>query len=188
MESQHNELNVNGVNGSYVWGDPTVASPGWTRHGQQVASNRHQATVRNSSKLRIATWNVRTLYQLGRLENVEREMRRLTVDIMGISEVRWTGAGSVELEDGGRLIYSGGEAHRHGVGVMLSRSVASSLAGYYAVSERVLLVRLKGKPFDICLIQVYAPTSDYELDIVEEFYRDIMKAKVQCKPHDITLV
>ena len=42
----------------------------------------------------------------------------------GISEVRWTGAGSFELGDGGRLIYSGGNAHMHGVGVMVSKSAA----------------------------------------------------------------
>ena len=188
MESQNNQLNVNSVNGNCVRGNSTVVTLGRTRHERQVASDRHQATVRNNSKLRIGTWNVRTMYQLGKFANVEREMRRLTVDIMGVSEVRWTGAGSVDLEEGGCFIYSGGDAHMHGVGVMLSRTVSCSLVGYYAVSERVLLVKLKGKPFHICIIQVYAPTSDYEEEQVEDFYRDVMKAKEQCKPHDITLV
>ena len=73
-----------------------------------------------------------TLYQLGRLVSVEKEMRRLALDRMGINEVRYTVARSVELEDGGRLIYSGGDAHKHSVGVMLTKSVARSLAGYYA--------------------------------------------------------
>ena len=98
------------------------------------------------------------------------------------------GAGSVELEEGGRLIYSGGDAHMHGVGVALSKSVARSLTGYFTISERLLLATVKGRPFDICLIQVYGPTSQYEVDVVEDFYRDVMKAKEQWKPHDITLV
>ena len=76
----------------------------------------------------------------------------------------------------------------HGVGVMLSGKLSKSLVDYYAVSERVILVRLKGKPFDICIIQLYAPTSEYEEEQVEEFYRDVMKAKEQCKLHDITLI
>ena len=71
---------------------------------------------------------------------------------------------------------------------MLSRTVSRSLVGYYAVSERVMLVRLRGKPFDICIIQVYAPTSDYEEEQVDDFYRDVMKAKEKCKPQDITFV
>ena len=117
------------------------------------------------------------MHQPGKLENVAREMTRLKVDIMGVCEVRWTGAGTVDLDDGGCMIYSGGTAHAHGVGVMLTETAARSLAGYYAVSERVLLVRLKGKPFDTCIIQFDAPTCDYAEDIVEEFYSDVMKAK-----------
>ena len=52
----------------------------------------------------------------------------MSVDIMGVSEVRWTGAGSVELEDGGCLTYSEGDAHMHGVGVMLAENVSRSVA------------------------------------------------------------
>ena len=70
----------------------------------------------------------------------------------------------------------------------MSKTASRSLIGYFAVSDRVILVRLRGKPFDVCIIQVYAPTCDYEESAVEEFYMDIMKAKEQCKPHDITIV
>ena len=188
MESQNNNIIVNGVNENNVRGNSMVVTPGRTRHEQQVASDRHPATARNSIKLKVATWNVRTMHQPGKLENVAREMTRLKVDIMGVCEVRWTGAGTVDLDDGGCMIYSGGTAHAHGVGVMLTETAARSLAGFYPVSERVLLVRLKGKPFDTCIIQVYAPTCDYAEDIVEEFYSDVMKAKEQCKPHEVTLV
>ena len=188
MESQNNNIIVNGVNENNVRGNSMVVTPGRTRHEQQVASDRHPATARNSIKLKVATWNVRTMHQPGKLENVAREMTRLKVDIMGVCEVRWTGAGTVDLDDGGCMIYSGGTAHTNGVGVMLTETAARSLAGFYPVSERVLLVRLKGKPFDTCIIQVYAPTCDYAEDIVEEFYSDVMKAKEQCKPHEVTLV
>ena len=102
--------------------------------------------------------------------------------------MRWTGAESVDHEDGGCMIYSQGDAHTHGVGVMLTKTVSRSLFGFYPVSERVLMVRLKGKPFDICFIQVYAPTCKYTEEQVEEFYNDVMSAKEQCKSHDITLV
>ena len=187
MKSQYKEINGKGVNDNCVINSPVV-SLGRTRHAQQVASDRNQATVCNTSKLRISTWNVNTLYQVGKLANVEREMSRLAVDIMGLCEVRWTGAGSITLADGGCLVYSGGDTHMHGVGVMMTKTVSRSLVGYYAVSERVVMVRLRGKPFDICIIQVYAPTCDYEEDIVEDFYRDIMKAKEQCKPHDVTIL
>ena len=54
--------------------------------------------------------------------------------------------------------------------------------------DRVLLVRLKAKPFNICILQVYAPTNDSTEDIIEKFYSDVMKAEEQCISHDITRV
>ena len=183
----------NSVNGS-LDGLPSAASLGQTRRVQQAASDRHQASVCNQfdtraeSCLRIGTWNVNTLYQAGKLNNVEREMKRLKLDILGVAEVRWTGADSIKLPEGGCFIYSGGQEHKHGVGVMLNKRTEECLTGFYAISERVLLVRLKGKPFDVCVIQVYAPTSAYDDAEVDQFYEEVMKAKQQCKRHDIILV
>src|SRR5215469_7189552 len=64
-------------------------SLGRRSHLRQVTFVRYQATVPSTRKFRIATWNVRTLYQIGKLENVEREMNRLRVDMLGLSKVRW---------------------------------------------------------------------------------------------------
>ena len=55
MESQNNQINVNSVNGNRIRGNPMVVTLGRTRHVQQLASDRHQATVRNVSKIRIGT-------------------------------------------------------------------------------------------------------------------------------------
>ena len=193
MQSHNKKIIENSVKQSCADSLPAV-SLGRTRHEQQVASDRQHATVckpKNSgvkSKIRLATWNVRTLHQPGKLYNLEREMRMLQVDVMGVAEVRWTGAGSVELPEGGCFIYLGGVNHVSGVGVALGPKVERSLAGFYAVSDRVLLVRLKGKPFDTCVIQVYAPTCDYNEEELEAFYNDVQRAVQQCKRHDVIFV
>ena len=63
-------------------------------HGLQVNLDHHQATAgKNKSRgrvkpVKIATWNVRTLYQCGKLENVKKEMKRLVINMLGICEVR----------------------------------------------------------------------------------------------------
>ena len=75
-----------------------------------------------------------------------------------------------------------------GVGIMLGKSVVSSVIGYWAISDRVLLVKIRGNPFNICIIQVYAPTSQHDEDSVNRFYDEVTKAKEQCKQHDIVLV
>ena len=57
----------------------------------QGALNHHQATEFNTrNQIKIRTWNVRALYQKGKLENIKLEMERLKVQIVGISETRWT--------------------------------------------------------------------------------------------------
>ena len=91
----------------------------------QVTSERQSATEclkkvnkKHLAMQRIATWNVRTLHQKGQLENVMPEMQHLEVDVLGLSEVRWTNTGSFDKQ-GYYIIWSGGQKHEHGVGVIL---------------------------------------------------------------------
>ena len=73
---------------------------------------------------RIGTWNVRTMFDLGKAAQVAAEMRKYRMSILGISEARWTGIGQVRLTTGELVIYSGNEGdgapHTHGVAFMLS--------------------------------------------------------------------
>ena len=143
---------------------------------------------KTSKKWKIATWNVRTMYQVGKKANVEKEMRRLHLDILGISEVRWPGVGCVRNPTGEVFIYSGGKNAERGVGVMLSRYINEHLIGFWAVSDRVLLVKIRGAPFDVCIIQVYAPTSEHDEEEVDKFYEEVNLAREQCKEHECIMV
>ncbi|GFN88266.1 endonuclease exonuclease phosphatase domain containing protein [Plakobranchus ocellatus] len=100
-------------------------------HVQQVASGRHAESARkiniNQRLLKkIATWNVRTLHQKGKLENVIKEMDRIKLNILGLAEVRWQGAGSMKLGSK-TLIYSGRHTHEGGVGILFDVTTAQSL-------------------------------------------------------------
>ena len=68
--------------------------------------------------LNIGTWNVRTLYQSGKLDNLIQELNHMKIDIMGIAETRWTDTGKI-IKDDYTKIYSGGEDHKNGVGIIL---------------------------------------------------------------------
>ena len=70
------------------------------------------------NKIKVGTWNVRTLYQAGKLGNVIQEMGRLDVNIFGLCETRWTNSGSKQIDDY-KIIYSGGDKHEKGVGIIL---------------------------------------------------------------------
>ena len=102
-------------------------------------------------------------------------------------DVRWTGAGLI-TSDEYTVIYSGGHKHERGVGILLDEQRSKCLIGYWTISDRIMLVKLKGKPFDISIIQVYAPTADKSEEEHEQFYNDLEMAKSQCKSRDIVIV
>ena len=87
---------------------------------------------RGRNALKIGTWNVRTLNQLGKLENLRQEMESLDLDVLGLSETRYIKEGTVHL-DGYTFIYSGGEEHQHGVGFMVKSSVEKSVLSCFLV-------------------------------------------------------
>lgn len=66
--------------------------------------------------------------------------------------------------------------------------MARCLKGYWAVSDRVLVVKIRGKPFDLTIIQVYTPTSEREKDEMDKFYNGFDQAIEQCKNREIAFV
>ena len=80
----------------------------------------------------------------GKLKNVKREMERLNVNILGISEMRWKGAGRIPT-DKHELIYSG-SIHERGVGLILDKETSKSIKGYWGVSDS-FISQTKRKPF-----------------------------------------
>ena len=72
--------------------------------------------------------------------------------------------------------------------ILLDEQRPKCLIGYWTISDRIMLVKLKGKPFDNSIIQVYAPTADKSEEEHEQFYNDLGMAKSQCKSQDIVIV
>ena len=185
MQVNNSRLN-NGVNGiTQTLGN---VSPGRDTHAQQVGPDRYPVTaLKNKTELKVGTWNVRTLFQSGKLENLKKETVRCNINIMGVSEVRWKGAGKITT-DKHTFVYSGGEVHERGVGMLIDQATAKYMMGYWALSDRVMLVKFRGKPFDISVIQVYAPTTDADSDEIDSFYEKVDAAMSQCKSQDVVLV
>ena len=72
------------------------------------------------------------------------------------------------------IYYCGQESlRRNGVAIMVNKRVRNAVLGCNLKNERMISVRLQGKPFNITVIQVYAPTSNAEETEVEQFYEDL---------------
>ena len=108
-----------------------------------------------------------------KLEVVKQEMARVNIDILGISELKWTGMGKFNSQDH-YIYYCGQESlRRNGVPIIINKRVQNAVLGCSFRNDRMISVRFQGKPFNVTVIQVYAPTSNAEEAEVEWFYEDL---------------
>ena len=109
----------------------------------------------------------------GKLEVVKQEMARVNIDILGISEPRWTEMGEFNSDDH-YIHYCGQESlRRNGVAIIVNKRVQNAVLGCNLKDDRMISVHFQGKPFSITVIQVYGPTSNAEEAEVEWFYEDL---------------
>ena len=100
-------------------------------------------------------------------------MARVNVDILGISELKWTGMGELNSDDH-YIYYCGQESlRRNGVAIMVNKRVQNAVLGCNLKNDRMISVHFQGKPFNITVIQTYAPNSNTEEAEVEWFYEDL---------------
>ena len=99
--------------------------------------------------------------------------RRVNVDILGISELKRTGKGEFNSDD--RYIYCCGQEslRRNGVAIIANKSVRNAVLECNLKNDRMISVHFQGKPFNITVIQVYAPNNNTEEAEVEWFYEDL---------------
>ena len=103
----------------------------------------------------------------GKLEVVKQEMARGNIDILGISELKWTGMGEFNSDDH-FIYYCGQESlRRNGVAITVKKRGWNAVLGWNLKNDRKISVRFQGKPFNITVTQVYAPTNNTEEAEVE---------------------
>ena len=109
----------------------------------------------------------------GKLEVIKQEIARVNINILAISELKWTGMPKFNSDDQ-YIYYCGQESlRRNGVALTVSKRVQNAVLGSNCKNDRMISVRFQGKPFNIMVIQVYAPTNNAEGAEVEWFYDDL---------------
>ena len=97
----------------------------------------------------------------------------MNVDILGISELKWTGMGEFNSDDH-YIYYCRQESlRRNRVAILVNKRVQNAVLGCNLKNDRMISIRFQDKPFNITVIQVYAPTSNAEEAEVERFYEDL---------------
>ena len=124
----------------------------------------------------------------GKLEVVKQEMARVNVDILGISKLKYTGMGEFNSDDH-YIYYCGQESlQRNRVAIMVKKRVQNAVLGCNLKNDRMISIRFQSKPFNITVIQVYAPTSNAEEAEVERFYEDLQDILELTLKKDVLLI
>ena len=108
----------------------------------------------------------------GKLEVVKQEMARVNINILGISERKWTGMGEFNSDDHHIYYYGQESLRRNGVDIMVNKRVRNAVLGCNLKNDRMIWIHLQG-PFNITIIQVYTPNSNIEETEVERFYENL---------------
>ena len=138
---------------------------------------------------RIGTWNVRTLSKPVTLNLLIREFVRCKLQLLGISEIRWSGKGHFTTDDGQIIYFSGNEkGGSKGVAFIASPFISKRVLGYNPVSDRIISIRLQARPINISVIQVYAPTSAASDEDIDAFYNQLQDVIDGLPKKDVLMV
>ena len=100
-------------------------------------------------------------------------MARVNIDILGISELKWTGMGEFNSDDH-YIYYCGQESlRRNGMALIVNKRVWNAVLGCNLINDRMISTPFQRKSFSITVIQVYTPTTNAEEVEVEWFYDDL---------------
>ena len=117
------------------------------------------------------------MYSVGTLAEVAKEMRNYKLDLLAVSEVRWTGCGNMKLSTGEQFIYSGSleenATHHKGVGIMMTRNTEKALIEWEPMNERIIRARFNARFRNVSVISVYAPTNDTNRNEKDSFYEQL---------------
>ena len=103
--------------------------------------------------------------------------------------MRWKNFGKTTTEEGHKVFFSGKEdKHEHGVGFLVHKDIVNTVMGCRPVSSRLITIRMRSVPFNITVVQVYAPTSDYDDNEIEKLYDQLQNVIDQIPKKDVLVV
>ena len=108
----------------------------------------------------------------GKLDVIKQETARVNINILRTSGLRWVGMGTLNSDDHDIYYCRQESLRRNGVALIINKRVQNAVFGCNLKNDKMISVHFQGKPFNITVIQVYAPTTDAEEAEVDQFYED----------------
>uniref|UniRef100_A0A8D9AYK2 Craniofacial development protein 2 n=1 Tax=Cacopsylla melanoneura TaxID=428564 RepID=A0A8D9AYK2_9HEMI len=143
----------------------------------------------DAPELKLGTWNIRTMLQAGKMQEVADQMLKYKFDLFALQEIRWQGKGRIDKKDF-TLIYSGPDSKtgQFGTGFLINKTVRDSILDYQTVDDRICKIRLKGKFRNVSIISAHAPTEEKLDEDKERFYETLDEVLSHVQKYDMVLV
>lgn len=149
----------------------------WKQICRDSSKKKKWKRKQKQNTIRIGTWNVQTMLEMGKLNLLVKELERSQMNITGLVEVRWRGEGKFSHGDH-TIVYSGNEkGGQNGVAIVLDKKHAAAMKSFNTISDRILSLKLNTKHHTLNIIQVYAPTTTSSDEEIEQFYNDLQTTK-----------
>jgi exonuclease III len=123
--------------------------------------------------MRFGTWNVRSLYRIGSLTTVARELGKYKLDLVRVQEVRWEKGGTERAEDYTFFYGQGDGDHQLGTGFFVYKKIVSAVRRVEFISDRMSYTILRGRWCNVIVLNVHAPSEDKGDDEKDSFYEKL---------------
>ena len=155
---------------------------------KMVTDEQNKIKIRRKNTY-IGTWNVRTLREEGKLEELTHELDIYRWTVVGLCEIRRKGVNEIQTTEGQQLYYIGNDnKHINGVGFLINSEVTPMVMCFTPINDRIAIIRLHATPFNISIIQVYAPTTDHTDEEIETFYNELQNSISKISKKDIMVI
>ena len=120
----------------------------------------------------------------GKIHELVHEMNRYHWNLLGLCEMRWKSIGETTT-----VYYSGKQdSHTEGVGFLVHKDITNTVMECRPVSSRIITIRLKAAPFNVTILQAYAPTTSHDDEVIEDFYSQLQEVIDETPKKDIIMV
>lgn len=143
---------------------------------------------KRKNDIRIGSWNVRTLFRAGALKTLTDELARYKMDVTAVQEMRWLGSGHQRHREYDLYYSCHASDHMFGTGFIVGPKMKSLVIDFKPINERLCTLRMRGKFYNISVINVHAPTEEKTSEVKESFYEELDRAYSQCPSHDLKIV
>ena len=115
----------------------------------------------NNNSLKIETLNAKSLFGAGKTHNIVKEMKRMNINILRVSVVKWPGTTKLDIDDC-IMYYTGNNEPQHydGVAIIMDKKCKRAVKKYVLISDQITLIQIKAYPKHMNIIQAYAPTAE----------------------------